>query len=132
LLEAYQIWSIIQMLCVKHAKKENLLNLPSSLKTLSQLPDIQNFLFRPVSTTSICGKKYELVIVDDYSKWNLVKFLRSRMSHTMYLVSSVLKYKMKRISNIKNQKWLWWWKWKWAIWIIFVKNMKLSIISLVL
>jgi len=32
-------------------------------------------LFGPVSTSSISGKKYELVIVDDYNRWTLVKFL---------------------------------------------------------
>ncbi|KAK2374267.1 putative mitochondrial protein [Trifolium repens] len=33
-------------------------------------------LFGPVSTASINGKKYGLVIVDDYSRWIWVKFLR--------------------------------------------------------
>ncbi|KAK2452140.1 putative mitochondrial protein [Trifolium repens] len=33
-------------------------------------------LFGPVSTASINGKKYGLVIVDDYSRWTWVKFLR--------------------------------------------------------
>jgi transposase InsO family protein len=33
-------------------------------------------LFGPVSTTSINGKKYGFVIVDDYSRWTWVKFLR--------------------------------------------------------
>ncbi len=35
-------------------------------------------LFGPVSTTSINGKKYGLVIVDDYSRWTWVKFLRNK------------------------------------------------------
>ncbi|KAK2445742.1 putative mitochondrial protein [Trifolium repens] len=33
-------------------------------------------LFGPVSTASINGNKYGLVIVDDYSRWTWVKFLR--------------------------------------------------------
>ncbi|KAK2382406.1 putative mitochondrial protein [Trifolium repens] len=33
-------------------------------------------LFGPVNTASINGKKYGLVIVDDYSRWTWVKFLR--------------------------------------------------------
>jgi len=35
-------------------------------------------LFGPVSTASICGSKYGLVIVDDYSRWSWVKFLKSK------------------------------------------------------
>jgi len=32
-------------------------------------------LFGPVNTVSLYGSKYGLVIVDDYSRWTLVKFL---------------------------------------------------------
>jgi len=35
-------------------------------------------LFGPVSTTSIYGSKYGLIIVDDYSRWTWVKFLRTK------------------------------------------------------
>src|SRR4030066_111983 len=35
-------------------------------------------LFGPVSTASINGKKYGLVIVDDFSRWTWVKFLRTK------------------------------------------------------
>ena len=35
-------------------------------------------LFGPVSTASIYGSKYGLVIVDDYSRWSWVKFLKSK------------------------------------------------------
>ncbi|CAJ2642247.1 unnamed protein product [Trifolium pratense] len=35
-------------------------------------------LFWPVNTASINGKKYGLVIVDDYSRWTWVKFLRTK------------------------------------------------------
>ena len=35
-------------------------------------------LFGPVSTASIYGCKYGMVIVDDYSRWSWVKFLKSK------------------------------------------------------
>jgi len=35
-------------------------------------------LFEPVTTESLYGSKYGLVIVDDYSRWTWVKFLRSK------------------------------------------------------
>ena len=35
-------------------------------------------LFGPVNTASIYGSKNGLVIVDDYSRWTWVKFLRSK------------------------------------------------------
>ena len=35
-------------------------------------------LFGPVTTESLYGSKYGLVIVDDYSRWTWVKFLRSK------------------------------------------------------
>ena len=35
-------------------------------------------LFGPVSIASIYGSKYGLVIVDDYSRWSWVKFLKSK------------------------------------------------------
>ena len=35
-------------------------------------------LFGPVSTASLYGSKYGLVIVDDYSRWTWVKFLKSK------------------------------------------------------
>src|ERR1044072_2893244 len=42
-------------------------------------------LFGPIKTASINGKKYGLVIVDDYSRWTWVKFLRSKdESHSVF------------------------------------------------
>lgn len=35
-------------------------------------------LFGPVKTASIKGKKYGLVIVDDFSRWTWVKFLKHK------------------------------------------------------
>jgi len=35
-------------------------------------------LFGPVNTSSLYGSKYGLIIVDDYSRWTWVKFLRSK------------------------------------------------------
>jgi hypothetical protein len=44
-------------------------------------------LFGPVSTTSLNGKKYGLVIVDDFSRWTWVKFLR--LKYDAYDVFSI-------------------------------------------
>ena len=42
-------------------------------------------LFGPVKTASISGKKYGLVIVDDYSRWTWVKFLKHKdESHSVF------------------------------------------------
>ena len=42
-------------------------------------------LFGPVKTASIRGKKYGLVIVDDYSRWTWVKFLKHKNeSHSVF------------------------------------------------
>jgi len=42
------------------------------VSTSRPLELLQFDLFGPVGSTSISGKKYELVIVDDYSRWTLV------------------------------------------------------------
>jgi len=39
---------------------------------------LQIDLFGPVSTASIYGSKYGLVIVDDCSRWSWVKFFKSK------------------------------------------------------
>ena len=42
-------------------------------------------LYGPVKTTSISGKKYGLVIVDNSSRWSLVKFLKHKdESHSVF------------------------------------------------
>src|SRR3954466_14372632 len=42
-------------------------------------------LFGPVKTASVRGKKYGLVIVDDYSRWTWVKFLKHKdESHSVF------------------------------------------------
>lgn len=42
-------------------------------------------LFGPIKITSVNGKKYRLVIIDDYSKWTWVKFLKQKdESHYMF------------------------------------------------
>src|SRR4051812_24344213 len=48
-------------------------NVVSSIRPL-ELMHID--LFGPVKTTSVRGKKDGLVIVDDYSRWTWVKFLK--------------------------------------------------------
>lgn len=47
----------------------------STSKTLELL---QIYLFGPVKTAYVKGKKYGIVIVDDYSRWTWVKFLRHK------------------------------------------------------
>ena len=43
-------------------------------------------LFGPVKTASIRGKKYGLVIVDDFSRWTWVKFLKHKdESHSVFI-----------------------------------------------
>jgi len=53
-------------------------------------------LFGPVSTASLYGSKYGLVIVDDYSRWSWVKFLNLKMNHMMCLANSVFKSNLKK------------------------------------
>src|ERR1044072_9790322 len=77
------------MLCVNHVKKANLLNLLLNKKnvvsTSRPLELLHIDLFGPVKTASISGKKYGLVIIDDYSIWKWVKFLRHKdESHSMF------------------------------------------------
>ena len=77
------------MLCVKHVKKINLQNPPLKQKnvvsTSRPLELLHIDLFGPVKTASISGKKYGLVIVDDYSRWTWVNFLRHKdESHSVF------------------------------------------------
>ena len=48
------------------------------VSTSRRLKLLHNDLFGPVNTASLYGSKYDLVIVDDYSRWTWVKFLRSK------------------------------------------------------
>lgn len=50
-------------------------NIISTSRPLESLPVD---LFGPIGTPSINGKKYGLVIVNDYRRWTWVKFLRSK------------------------------------------------------
>jgi hypothetical protein len=55
------------------------------VSTNKQLELLHIDLFGPVKTTSVNGKKYRLVIVDDYSRWTWVKFLRHKNeSHSVF------------------------------------------------
>src|ERR1051325_11883337 len=77
------------MLCVKLVKKENFSKTSFKSKnvvsTSRQLKLLHIDLFGPVKTASISGKKYRLVIVDDYSRWTWVKFLRHKdESHSVF------------------------------------------------
>lgn len=53
-------------------------------------------LFGPVKTTSVNGKKYGLVIVDDHSRWTWVNFLKYK-DESHYVFSTFF-------SQVKNEK----------------------------
>jgi hypothetical protein len=62
-------------------------------------------LFGPVKTASINGKKYGLVIVDDYSRWARVKLLRHKdESHSVFstFYSQVQNEKDLRIVKVRS------------------------------
>ncbi|KAK2436266.1 bromodomain-containing protein [Trifolium repens] len=59
-------------------------------------------LFGPVSTASINGKKYGLVIVDDYSRWTWVKILRTKAD--TYEVFSIFCTQIQNEKDSKNLK----------------------------
>ncbi|KAK2401717.1 putative mitochondrial protein [Trifolium repens] len=59
-------------------------------------------LFGPVSTASINGKKYGLVIVDDYSRWTWVKFLR--VKDDAYDVFTIFCTQVQNEKNLKILK----------------------------
>ena len=67
---------------VVHVRWEKLLKLLSKSKdivsTSRPLELLHIDLFGPVSTASIYESKYGLVIVDDYSRWSWVMFLKSK------------------------------------------------------
>ena len=53
-------------------------------------------LFGPTIILSLGGKKYDFVIVDDYSRYTWVYFLLKSMSLSKYLKYYVKKFKMKK------------------------------------
>ncbi|WJX34371.1 hypothetical protein P8452_22493 [Trifolium repens] len=79
---------------VKSSFKNN--NIVSSTRPLELL---HIDLFGPVNTASINGKKYGLIIVDDYSRWTWVKFLRTK--DDTYEVFSIF---CTQIQNEKDSK----------------------------
>jgi len=89
-------------------------------------------LFGPVNTTSLYGSKYGLVIVDDYSRWTWVKFLRSKdnaydvFSNFTTQIQSEIEMKILKVRSdhggeFENESFE-----------IFVQNMELSMNSLLL
>jgi hypothetical protein len=56
-------------------------------------------LFGPIAYISICGNKYGLVIVDDYSRFTWVFFLQDKDE-----TQEVLKKFLKRAQNEFNDK----------------------------
>jgi len=71
-------------------------------------------LFGPVSTASIYGSKYGLVIVDDYSRWSWVKFLKSK--DDSYNVFSKFCIQIQSEKELKILK----------VRVIMVENLKMS------
>ena len=62
-------------------------------------------LFGPVKTSSISGKKYGLVTIEDYSGWKWVKLLRHKdESHFMFFdfCNQVLNKKDLRIVKVRS------------------------------
>ena len=62
-------------------------------------------LFGPVKTESIGGKRYGMVIVDDYSRWTWVKFLsRKDESHSVFstFIAQVQNEKACRIVRVRS------------------------------
>src|ERR1051325_5386557 len=97
------------MLCVKLVKKENFSKTSFKSKnvvsTSRPLELLHIELFGPVKTASISGKKYGLVIVDDYSRWRWVKFLRHKdESHFVFanFCNVVQNEKEFRIVNVRS------------------------------
>ena len=67
---------------VVHVRKEKIVKTSFKSKdivsTSRPLELLHIDLFGPDSTASIFGSKYGLVIVEDYSRWSWVKFLKSK------------------------------------------------------
>ena len=68
------------------------------VSTFNPLELLHIDLFGPVKTASVSGKKYGLVIVDDYSRWTWVKLLRYKDdSHFVFVAFC---------NQVQNQKYL--------------------------
>ena len=64
-------------------------------------------LFGPVKSALVSGKKYRLVIVDDYNRWTWVKFLRRKdESHSVFSTFCNLVQNEKEF-RFKSQKRSW-------------------------
>ena len=87
------------------------------VSTSSPLELIHINLFGPVKTTYINGKKYGRVIVDDYSRWTWVKFLKHKdgsYSISAFFCSQVQNEKDCKISEFE---------------VIMVENLKIRILK---
>ncbi|RDX76701.1 hypothetical protein CR513_43284, partial [Mucuna pruriens] len=69
------MWICYVMLSRKENKLEDLLNPKVFFSTSRPLKLLHIDLFRPTKTGSLGGKHYELIVVDDYSRWTCVMFL---------------------------------------------------------
>jgi hypothetical protein len=69
------------------------------MTTIRPLKMLYMDLFGPIAYISICGNKYGLVIVDDYSRFTWVFFLQDKDE-----TQEVLKKFLKRAQNEFNDK----------------------------
>ena len=77
------------MLYVRHVRKgkfsKTSFKKKNIVSTSKPLEPLHIDLFGPVKTISVNGKKYGLVIVDDFSRWTWVKFLKHKCeSHSVF------------------------------------------------
>ncbi|GJT86286.1 retrovirus-related pol polyprotein from transposon TNT 1-94 [Tanacetum coccineum] len=59
-------------------------------------------LYRPMRIESINGKKYILVIVDDYSRFTWVKFLRSKDEIPKFVIKFLKKIQVRLNTSVRN------------------------------
>jgi len=64
--------------CVKGKQVKNLFKNKNDISTQKYLELVHLDLFGPTRTESIGGKRYGVVIVDDFTRWTWVKFLKPK------------------------------------------------------
>jgi len=89
-------------------------------------------LFGPVTTESLYGTKYGLVIVDDYSRWTCVKFIRSNDYAYDVFSSFCTQIQFEKEMNILKVRSVMVENLKMSHLNLFVKNMESSMNSLLL
>jgi len=88
------------------------------VSTSRPLELLHNYVFWPLHTESISGKKYGLVIVDDYSRWAWVKFLI-----TIYEAYDVLShFCIQVLEPVMGSATITWLRrrWRWTWWSVLI------------